>query len=418
MRKLSQEEKKEIKSLRKDKDFDAIYLKYGQGIFSKNVSSKHKKEEIKKLLKDGRFLDIYNKYGEEEYNKYLSEMAKIDVKSEKGNNNLSIISYNKSNIFSYIKKTISYFITATSIATPTALAVAPDLATQSSIYENYNKVQSYMKDVEDYSKTVIEDVNKYNYTDVEIFMKLMYDMWNDIDGYKPAENEILGALGASLKYEKTGVCRNFADDMVRKLNIINPSYNARSVAVSSDYSKADLSDLAKIERTNLVSNETYVDDDKAKGKNEEKPPFNHAIVAVDINFNNKIITLFLDPTNPSIGVYRNGDINIFNSDKFEINTDFNYIKYVVEGASSYLKNGISDLCSHFNNITDEEFEKLNETFGKEAQNKAIENIKQNSKNDFKDNLSKLNEDFVTINEDIKIEFKENTKEDFEKYNIK
>lgn len=148
-----------------------------------------------------------------------------------------------------------------------------------------------------------------NLTDIQIFMKVIKDMWTEIDRYASPKHEIMGLGRLSLEDEKIGVCRNFADHITAQLNAINPDYNARNLVVymSGGYS------IANIERNILENNET-VEDDKEENDNEfnldiTKIFGNHMVTAVDIP--NENITLVIDATNPSIGVFKDGRIYMF-----------------------------------------------------------------------------------------------------------
>ena len=77
-------DKEEIKKLKKDKNYEEIYQKYGQKVYIKNVSSRYKKEDLKKLSKEGRYMDIYNKYGRDTYNKYLVQAQAREIRETKG----------------------------------------------------------------------------------------------------------------------------------------------------------------------------------------------------------------------------------------------------------------------------------------------------------------------------------------------
>ncbi len=120
-------------------------------------------------------------------------------------------------------------------------------------------------------------------------------------------------------------------------------------------------------------------------KEQKKQLVNHAIVAMDIP--KERLTLFIDPTNPSIGIYRNGKIEMFNETKPEeairdrnMTGDAWYegIDGLIDYPIDYVKSFIEPTLS---------LEELKEKYGLEAQNKMLEKIeKEDKKNTFKQGL--------------------------------
>ena len=99
-----------------------------------------------------------------------------------------------------------------------------------------------------------------NLTDSQIFVKLIYDLWNNIDGYGEPEtvNEI-GYFRLSIQNERVGVCRHFSDDIVAKLNEINPKYNARNVLVYLQDKEYNMIDIDRISIDDEDHNDTHND---------------------------------------------------------------------------------------------------------------------------------------------------------------
>ena len=96
-----------------------------------------------------------------------------------------------------------------------------------------DEIEAYDKFLEDYATYI----NSLNLNDLEIIIKVMIDTLNQIDGYGRADNLISGYYGLSFMLEGKGVCTSFADDFTRKMNKINPKYNARNVVVYVDEDK-------------------------------------------------------------------------------------------------------------------------------------------------------------------------------------
>ena len=107
----------------------------------------------------------------------------------------------------------------------------------------------YSEEIEKYNESIdayVEKIRQLNLTDRQIFVKLMYDLWKEIDGYKtPEKYDVLGYHRLSVKFEKIGECRNFSDDLVAKLNAINPEYHARNLVVRLQSSEYQLMDIER-----------------------------------------------------------------------------------------------------------------------------------------------------------------------------
>lgn len=415
MKKLSKEEKHEIKTLVKDKKYDNIYLKYGQETYLYYLPERIKKQNIKELLKERRFIDIYNKFGEYEYKKYLPAMKKMDKYYERNLRQTSMIPVYQNSIAKKIKLAVSLFLAGT-VATPGLAFCASESLKNQSIEENSQIVEEYISSLKSYCQDFKEEIKNNNLNEIDIYMKLMDDMWKNIDGYKHAEDEVVGCLGATLKQEKVGVCRNFADDISKKLNLINPEYNARSFLLHVDATGANIQ-FADIGVNIIESNETTVSEEEKEDNSQvkgEENVNNHAIVALDTKFEEKKITLFLDPTNPMIGIYKDGKIVFFNSDKEIMRIGNNFDKFVVEG-KNYFSNVIS-YGQSFNSVDSQDFKKLESIYGVEAQNASLEKIRSMEKNRFRENLGDMINDNIEVNnQQYEMEFSQNTKEDIEKY---
>ena len=97
-------------------------------------------------------------------------------------------------------------------------------------YEYSTELQTYNSFLEQYAQYI----NSLELSDIEIFVKVMKDIWEDIDGYGKADNLITGYARLSFQEEGKGVCTSFADDFTARINAINPKYNARNLIVYID----------------------------------------------------------------------------------------------------------------------------------------------------------------------------------------
>ena len=247
---------------------------------------------------------------------------------------------------------------------------------------NFNEIQSYIQNIEDYGK----EVRKMDLTQTELLMKVTDDMWGSIKGYGNPKKDLIGFMGLDLATEEgVGVCRNMAEDVARKLNAIDEEYNARVINV---YYSGEGYEIANIDR-NIIKEDEEKKETKEQNTDAEetigedstltKIVGNHAVVALDIKEDNA--TLILDPTNPGIGVYQNGKVTMFNSKG---------VDYKPTQTLNWLNRGIDafnipiEYISSFK-ITNLNYDELNEKYGVEAQNKALDSVREKEKT-FKDTI--------------------------------
>ena len=56
---MKKEDKKNLRKLLKEKEYDRIYKLYGTNTYLKVSPSRYKREDIKRLMTDGRYFEIY-----------------------------------------------------------------------------------------------------------------------------------------------------------------------------------------------------------------------------------------------------------------------------------------------------------------------------------------------------------------------
>lgn len=367
---MDKEQKKEIKKLKKEQKYEDILTLYGTETFRKNVSRKYRKADIDKLYEEGRYEDIYRKYGEKWYNEKIELMKISELERTCGKRSIRAI---VANAKFYLKATLFSLGLTTILGTAqavlpmaTTIAISEDKKTENEeeyaeeiigiqqlaidgtaqillpvaetivrteLQERENE-KEYAEEIQDY-KEQIENYAKYiqqlNLNEKEAIMKVQEDMWNTIMGYGQPELELEGYMGIALKdnYSK-GVCRNMADDTAKRLDAINPEWNARIAIVLSEEIEDSEEQKAKViqEQINIESRtiDRSEDTDQKiyKGidrtwkallyqKLHEKYDIfnsNHAVVLMDSKEDN--MTLMIDPTNKKIGIFRNGKIEILN----------------------------------------------------------------------------------------------------------
>lgn len=367
------EKVKNIRKLLKEKEYEKIFELYGSESYCFFVPSKYQKKEIKKLLKEGRFYDIYIKYGESTYEKYLPKMQAIDIYMETNKHKF----FFKSKQFLKMKKKIMAMYTAGILFLVNAPAVTIAVSSSAEMHDNASKycdeITRYNNKIEKYAN----DIKKLNLTDFQTVMKVMEDMWASIKGYGTPSNNIIGFLRLELLDENgVGVCRNMADDVAAKLNAINPAFNARNLVVTGNWNVNYK--LCNIDRkvAEPVSSTSLED-----ASNEEINPIveyiknidaigNHMVVLFDMPGEN--ITMIADPTNPSLGVFKDGEIYMFSSPDGNgyVPATFGQNLNGIEGIFDYSTTKIS---SYFSSG---DIESMIEKYGIDAENRTLEEIHQ------------------------------------------
>ena len=306
---------KDIIQLMKEKKYDEIYQKYGRETYLRVVSNKHQIRDIDKLMDEGRFFELYEKYGEKIYRDYLREMKKVDIENELGIK----FKFNNYLFFENMTQNLKIIRNQAAKVMLGLTIVSGGFSTMISsqydqVIENNSKVyQSEIKDYEEEIKTYAEHINSMNLSDLEIIMKVMNDMWNSIDGYKiPDMYDAIGYPRLALYMDGYGVCRNMADDFTARMNAINPNYEACNLNV---YLKE--AEINNIRRTTLVNYNSIADNSEQEENIDYKSEIisnltgNHMVSCVKLKEDD--VLLIVDPTNPSIGVLKNGEITMLSN---------------------------------------------------------------------------------------------------------
>ncbi len=340
------------------------------------MDKKYRKEDKKKLIKEKRYEDIYNKYGEYEYDKLLIKAMYEEIKEEKGTLRAQLWKIKEQILFG-IKK-IGMYGGIALLSTSAVISSDIEGTKKENSIKYQNEIEEYNNKISDYAN----EINSMNLNDTQIFMKVMDDMWENIKGYGKPKKDILGFSELDLATEEgQGVCRNMASDVAKKLNEINPEYNARTMAVQlSDDGNFQIAD---IKRNILKEDQTIINEQEQTEENEdgifdkviENIVGNHAVTFVDLSKYN--LTLVLDPTNPGIGIYHNGKIIMLNSEK-EDDITMKAKEYtsaiLLQGGTKGMANTISSYASSY--IKPKlSFEEIESKFGLDAQNKALNEVR-------------------------------------------
>lgn len=314
---------------------------------------------IFQLLKSKNYDEIYKRYGKFMYKLFETSRISQEVKYEGGkkfDDLKQIIDVHIKEIFYFCVIYLTYLF----LAMPND--VQKDIKATAR-NENIDRISKYERYVDDY----LESIDFTGLSDLEIFMKLMQYEHQEML-YGTPEQEITGYFRVQMLDGK-GVCRNIADDLAYRLNLINAEYNAKMICVNSSYGNwVKNDDKMQIAPDYNFNNEEIDNDNKGLEEIKKRLFPNHAVTM--INIPGEDYALILDPTNSGIGVISNGKIDMFNSD------NENY--YVTELANALLmgydirfSTELNELKSYF---TKHSLEELNELYGLDAQNEAIKKL--------------------------------------------
>ena len=357
-------EKKAYK-LNSYKEFEEIYIKYGSELYSKYVPKRYRNKDIKALLKNGRFIELYNKHGKKEFEKYEYKIRRIDIRNETG----SEVKAYLDSVENVLKKKAIPAILTVGIVAPGYIATLSDYQRKCEEDKYGTEIQAYIDEVNEYGAKI----KSYNLNDLQNIMKVMNDMWENIVGYGNPNINLTSCMGLDMATEDaTGVCRNMADDMARKLNANDEKYNARTIIIYEDGSGYELANIKREivkeeneERGILTESQTKLITDTIT-----KFLGNHVAVLIDLPEKN--VKLVIDPTNPGIGMFQNGKIKMFNS-KGE-----DPITFTVKPFGESIM-GLKKLASlpeeYISSIGLNDYEELEREFGVDAQNTALKQIR-------------------------------------------
>lgn len=314
---------------------------------------------ISQLLKSKNYDEIYKRYGKFMYKLFEISRISQEVKYEGGtkfDDLKQIIDVHLKEIFYFCVIYLTYLF----LAMPND--VQKDIKATAR-NENIDRISEYEIYVDDY----LESIDFTGLSDLEIFMKLMQYEHQEML-YGTPEQEITGYFRVQMLDGK-GVCRNIADDLAYRLNLINAEYNAKMICVNSSYGNwVKNDDKMQIAPDYNFNNEKIDKDNKGLEEIKKRLFPNHAVTM--INIPGEDYALILDPTNSGIGVISNGKIDMFNSD------NENY--YVTELANALLmgydirfSTELNELKSYF---TKHSLEELNELYALDAQNEAIKKL--------------------------------------------
>ena len=385
------EHEKELKKLLKRKDvkasisalveqgkYDEVFVNYGRQAYLRYVPGRVRREELKKFKEEGRYEDIYQKYGEAAYSKVLASTMFNEIRDEKGWFSAA---------FWKFKQGVKETLLSAAIFGIATTAVLPPMMGYNTTNEIHSNAENYASEINAYNErneAYAEAFGNVEVSKLQIVMKSMDDMWNSIQGYKTPEKNITGFLELDLSTEQGyGVCRNMAADVAKRLNAIDKTFNARTLPVKmgedgfykiADIDRTIIEDDATVSREEGTETSTNTVEENVI-KAIQSIAGNHMITLVDIPEDN--IILVIDPTNPGLGMYKDGKILMFNDTR-----DGHSYEYDSKEISALaFTRGIEaigeitgDLIKSFENPR-LSMEELKEKYGTEAQNKALGEVR-------------------------------------------
>ena len=321
-------------------------------------NQRKKKKDLAKMKKEGRYEDIYRKYGKRAYAKILTHSMYNEIKTERGTISAVLWRTKKFGIDFLQNLGLAAFATTALIGSQIPHFNAKEYNEEAIKYEE--EIKEYNNKINNYAL----DIKKKNYSDIQIIMKVIDDMWKSIKGYKQPEEEARAFTELNLAHEDGyGVCRNMASDVAKKLNAINPEYNARIMGVYLSNGKFE---LAEVKRNLLEDEETTETCNLLP---------NHMIVLADIDN----IILAIDPTNPALGIYHNGKIIMFNAiDKENADKIMEAKEAVTALFSRFEESAITDVAADYAksfNPLRKSMDELTKELGVDAQNEALRQVR-------------------------------------------
>lgn len=396
---MNKKDKEIIKQLKNEGKFEEIYNKYGRKEYIKNASYEYKKQDILKLKQETNFEELKCKYGKKEYKKMQNNIY-YEQLLEDGKNRKAIL-FKKKIQFKMLVRTFAFSVL---IGIPTSV-IGCGVITKYKIKENS---ETYKKQINEYDIKIsnyIKELRKYGHlTYTQLFIKSYADLWKNGEKGNP-EKDITGYLELDfLEDNGKGVCRNAAYHIAKELNKYDENLNARTLAVYvesfSNYKSANIGKLINKKEVPVPEKEKSM-----VIKCVEKINGNHMVVLVDIKEDG--ITLALDPMNPGIGLYKDGNIVMFNSkDGSEI------VYHTREHSEITVNKGIDstfdvigDFIDSFKDNSKLSYEEIKEKYGLEAQNRAVDELlemqNKRANSDFRNRL-KVDIDYNEVLNDYNV----------------
>ena len=386
--KLDKETKQEIKRLKKEKQFEEIYSRYGSKVYVKSSPRFYMRKLILELIKEGKYEEIKQKFGKGKYNAYLPLIRKNQVLKKTKNRFLANLAYVKGKII----RSLFFLTGGTIIAVPiiTGLITYDYYQERQAIIEEKKEIiEEYNEDLEEYASYI----RSLNLTQKEIVVKVISDIYEKYKyKYKSPTGDINGLYRFYLYENGYGVCRNIADDFCAKLNAIDSSFNAHIIycklnKVDEDGEDIHYDIMDNIER--IIEDEDEEDTITVESRFLNPDTSGNHVVAV-INIKGEPVPLVVDPTNPAMGAMFNGEIYMFNT----IENADEVIDKKILGTLVITENPLCIITDFFDSLEFRElFNDLKERYGTDALEETLEKVREKVGQNISVRLDKGNQEF-------------------------
>lgn len=235
---------------------------------------------------------------------------------------------------------------------------------------NVSRAHLYSKQIEDYESRMdkyADELRKMNLSPIQLVIKITDDMHANISGYDIPKIDATGFWRLDVSDSSgTGVCRNMADNITYIMNKVDPMYNARNMFVRLNAERIDMADIDR------KINYNHLEEIEAPSQSAPNFVANHMITVFDLP--DKEYSLVIDPTNPAIGILADGKIIMLNNVDGSIDyTPLSELPFGIDYQIGIVKN-LKSMSSH-STLTDIDLDAMKEEWGKEAQNKALEEVR-------------------------------------------
>ena len=358
---LDKATRQEIKRLKKQKQYEEIYERFGSKVYVKSSPRMYMRKRIKELIKQGDYQKIKEKFGKSKYRAYLPLITRDKVYKRTN----SKLKANGAYVAGKILRFVPYVMLEALLMTGTFLGVNRTLYLETG-KANHEIIEQYNADVEQYA----EYIKSLNLTQEEIIVKVISDIHEKYRFNYP-QNDLFGYARIYLYENGYGVCRNMSDDFCAKLNAIDPSFKAHNVACQLN-SYDENGEEIQFDLMNNVPRKIDVHENEDVLSNRASSQIdaigNHMVAVIKMK--GESVPIVVDPTNPGMGAIYNGSICMFNAPENAISTR-PLTTFIL---SEYPLSVFGDYFDSIESI--ESFETLKEKYGPEALEAALERVKQ------------------------------------------
>ena len=320
---LGKEKSAEYYELMKQKNYIAVGQQYGKLVYRFSVNRWRRKSILIQLAKEGK-LDVVAQIYSKRKLKKAKVLAAHYAEYQSGKPNKAVAT-GKYFFRRAIRSGITWAIVAVILIIVFRTQIMSSYLRMSFSSSRTEAEQQYAAEIAAFDLKAAEygvylffdvfDANVDNTTDLEVYNKIINDMWTNITGYGKPEMNAAGYMRLDIvSGNGVGVCRNMSDYMIGVLEsqpLVHAS-NPRMFYVDMGH-EGEFGRMS-VERKFAPSYDS--------SQSTEMTPFlkkyaaNHVIVAVDVeplDAPDVKFTLLIDPTNPSYGYLKDGEIVWINS---------------------------------------------------------------------------------------------------------